>query len=124
MNFKRIFERVENHAKLNRCYQHRFDTSEIDWSKPLLSTIPLRCVRCGGEMDILSVRCYLLGAISSGANPNAIFPGYDDGMVYLTQMVICPNCNGKGCDFCENLGEVTYACALEWMKNNGGCWEG
>lgn len=55
---KRLMERVKrNHATLNGCPRHEFALPD----PPDLTVRKVRCARCGGEVDVIKARWYLLG---------------------------------------------------------------
>lgn len=70
---KRIAEIRANTATLEACPRHRFDPDQF---KPGLPRLKMTCLCCGGRMEPIDIRQYLLGFVAAGGDPETVWPGF------------------------------------------------
>ena len=65
-------EAVANVERLNGCPRHlfEFDGHEVKFGAKAT------CKKCGGTLDMLQVRQYVLGYEAAGGNANDVLPGF------------------------------------------------
>lgn len=78
LDYKTMWANIAaNHERLNGCRIHRFETDLAPEQIRRRIGLRLTCKHCGGEMNAIDVRNYVLGFIAAGGDPNVVFPGWN-----------------------------------------------